>query len=75
MPKLPRLRRSCLAVPGSNPRFLEKAKGLDTDQVFLDLEAARARRRHISMSECGTGSRSPPSIAFGRPASAPPGTE
>jgi citrate lyase subunit beta/citryl-CoA lyase len=33
-----RSRRSCLAVPGSNPRFLEKAKGLPTDQVFLDLE-------------------------------------
>jgi citrate lyase subunit beta/citryl-CoA lyase len=25
-------------VPGSNPRFLEKAKSLDADQVFLDLE-------------------------------------
>ena len=25
-------------MPGSNPRFLEKAKGLDADQVFLDLE-------------------------------------
>ncbi|MFY0407285.1 HpcH/HpaI aldolase/citrate lyase family protein, partial [Solicola sp. PLA-1-18] len=35
-------RRSCLAVPGSNPRFLEKAKGLDADQVFLDLEDACA---------------------------------
>ena len=33
-----RARRSCLAVPGSNPRFLDKAKGLDADQVFLDLE-------------------------------------
>ncbi len=33
-----RSRRSCLATPGSNPRFLEKAKGLDADQVFLDLE-------------------------------------
>jgi len=33
-----RSRRSCLAVPGSNPRFLEKSKGLDADQVFLDLE-------------------------------------
>ncbi|HEY7045130.1 MAG TPA: CoA ester lyase [Nocardioidaceae bacterium] len=38
MPEAPRPRRSCLAVPGSNPRFLEKAKGLDADQVFLDLE-------------------------------------
>jgi citrate lyase subunit beta/citryl-CoA lyase len=37
-----RSRRSCLAVPGSNPRFLEKAKGLPADQVFLDLEDAVA---------------------------------
>jgi citrate lyase subunit beta / citryl-CoA lyase len=37
-----RPRRSCLAVPGSNPRFLEKAQGLATDQVFLDLEDACA---------------------------------
>jgi len=29
-------------VPGSNPRFLEKAKGLSADQVFLDLEDAVA---------------------------------
>jgi len=33
-----RSRRSCHAVPGSNPRFLEKAQGLDADQVFLDIE-------------------------------------
>jgi citrate lyase subunit beta/citryl-CoA lyase len=33
-----RSRRSCLAVPGSSPRFLEKARTLDADQVFLDLE-------------------------------------
>jgi citrate lyase subunit beta/citryl-CoA lyase len=33
-----RARRSCHAVPGSNPRFLEKAQGLESDQVFLDLE-------------------------------------
>ncbi len=37
-----RSRRSNLAVPGSNPRFLEKAKGLGADQVFLDLEDACA---------------------------------
>ncbi len=36
----PRARRSCLAVPGSNPRFLEKAQSLPADQVFLDLEDA-----------------------------------
>ncbi|MFB9250800.1 HpcH/HpaI aldolase/citrate lyase family protein [Sphaerisporangium melleum] len=33
-----RSRRSCLAVPGSNTRFLEKAQGLPADEVFLDLE-------------------------------------
>src|ERR1700743_817142 len=37
-----RPRRSNLAVPGSNPRFLEKARGLGADQVFLDLEDACA---------------------------------
>jgi citrate lyase beta subunit len=37
-----RPRRSCLAVPGSSPRFLEKAQGLAVDQVFLDLEDACA---------------------------------
>src|SRR4051795_9815554 len=37
-----RSRRSNLAVPGSNPRFLDKAKGLSADQVFLDLEDACA---------------------------------
>jgi citrate lyase subunit beta / citryl-CoA lyase len=38
----PRSRRSCLAVPGSSPRFLDKARGLPADQVFLDLEDACA---------------------------------
>jgi citrate lyase subunit beta / citryl-CoA lyase len=33
-----RSRRSCLAVPGSSPKMLEKAQGLPADQVFLDLE-------------------------------------
>ena len=31
-----------MTVPGSNPRFLEKARGLEADQVFLDLEDACA---------------------------------
>jgi citrate lyase subunit beta/citryl-CoA lyase len=38
----PRARRSCLAVPGSSPKMLEKAQGLPADQVFLDLEDAVA---------------------------------
>lgn len=37
-----RSRRSVLAVPGSNPRFIEKARGLETDAFFLDLEDAVA---------------------------------
>src|ERR1700693_5916172 len=37
-----RPRRSCLAVPGSSARFLEKAQSLHADQVFLDLEDACA---------------------------------
>ena len=37
-----RPRRTCLSVPGSNPRMIEKAKGLAADEVFLDLEDAVA---------------------------------
>ncbi|MCW2900264.1 MAG: Citrate (pro-3S)-lyase [Streptosporangiaceae bacterium] len=37
-----RSRRSTLAVPGSNPRFIEKAQGLPVDEIFLDLEDAVA---------------------------------
>jgi len=35
-----RLNRSELAVPGSNPKFLEKAAGSSADVIFLDLEDA-----------------------------------
>ena len=41
-PAVPRLNRSELAVPGSNPRFLEKAAESAADVVFLDLEDAVA---------------------------------
>jgi citrate lyase subunit beta/citryl-CoA lyase len=37
-----RARRSVLAVPGNDPHKLEKAKGIVTDAVFLDLEDAVA---------------------------------
>jgi citrate lyase subunit beta/citryl-CoA lyase len=37
-----RPRRSCLAVPGSSLKMLDKAQGLPADQVFLDLEDAVA---------------------------------
>ena len=60
-----RSRRSCLAVPGSNPRFLDKARGLPVDQVFLDLEDAVAplakpdARRNIvaALNEGGWGDK------------------
>ena len=37
-----RSRRSCLAVPGSSQKMIDKARGLPADQVFLDLEDACA---------------------------------
>jgi malyl-CoA/(S)-citramalyl-CoA lyase len=41
-PALPRLHRSELAVPGSNPAFFEKAAKSAADIVFLDVEDAVA---------------------------------
>jgi citrate lyase subunit beta / citryl-CoA lyase len=57
---LVRPRRSCLAVPGSNQRFLEKAQSLPADQVFLDLEDACApllkeKARHMVVSALNGG--------------------
>ncbi|TQK28368.1 CoA ester lyase [Arthrobacter sp. SLBN-53] len=42
MDNLYRPRRTCLSVPGSSDKMIEKAKTLDADQVFLDLEDAVA---------------------------------
>src|SRR4051812_2376011 len=39
---MPRSRRTCHAVPGSNERFIAKAVALDADEIFLDLEDAVA---------------------------------
>ncbi|TDQ49968.1 HpcH/HpaI aldolase/citrate lyase family protein [Actinorugispora endophytica] len=60
-----RSRRSVLAVPGSNPRFVEKARGLEVDAFFLDLEDAVAplekdAARHAvvaALNEGGWGGR------------------
>ncbi|GLU47564.1 HpcH/HpaI aldolase/citrate lyase family protein [Nocardiopsis ansamitocini] len=60
-----RSRRSVLAVPGSNPRFIEKARGLAVDAFFLDLEDAVAasekeRARELvaaALNEGGWGDR------------------
>ncbi len=42
---VPRLNRSTLAVPGSNPRFIEKAPDSTADIVFFDLEDSVAPDR------------------------------
>jgi citrate lyase beta subunit len=53
VPEEYRSRRSCLAVPGSGQRFLDKARGLAADEMFLDLEdvvapaAKEAARRNV----------------------------
>ena len=41
-PRVTRVQRSELAVPGSNPGMFEKAAGSNADYVFLDLEDAVA---------------------------------
>lgn len=46
-----RLRRSALFMPASNPRAIEKAKGLDCDVVILDLEDAVAPELKVSARE------------------------
>ena len=53
-------RRSVLAVPGSSPKMLEKAKGLDADAIFMDLEdsvapLAKADARKNVMSALNEG--------------------
>ncbi|HEY6274894.1 MAG TPA: CoA ester lyase [Streptosporangiaceae bacterium] len=42
MPSEYRPQRSCLAVPASSQRFIDSARGLPADEVFLDLEDAVA---------------------------------
>ena len=37
-----RPRRTCLSVPGSSQKMIDRAKGLPADEVFLDLEDAVA---------------------------------
>ncbi|GAB3698598.1 HpcH/HpaI aldolase/citrate lyase family protein [Mariniluteicoccus flavus] len=54
----PRVRRTVLAVPGSSERFLTKARGLDADAVFLDLEdavapAAKSEARGLIVAALG----------------------
>ncbi len=41
-PRQPRLQRSELAVPGSNPSFIDKSAASDADFIFLDIEDAVA---------------------------------
>jgi citrate lyase subunit beta/citryl-CoA lyase len=48
---MPRSRRSCHAVPGSNERFIAKSVDLEADEVFLDLEDAVAPNEKDSARE------------------------
>ena len=56
-----RPRRTCLSVPGSNAKMIEKAKGLPADQVFLDLEdsvapdAKAAARTRVAAALASSG--------------------
>ena len=47
----PRPRRSALYMPASNPRAIEKAKGLPCDAVILDLEDAVAPEAKVEARE------------------------
>jgi citrate lyase subunit beta / citryl-CoA lyase len=56
-----RPRRSCLAVPGSSQRFIDKARELNCDEFFLDLEdavapAAKTAARATVIEALNTGS-------------------
>lgn len=64
MSNLTRSRRTVLAVPGSSPRFLAKAKDLDADALFLDLEdavapAAKEQARGLVIDALRGGFRAP----------------
>jgi citrate lyase subunit beta/citryl-CoA lyase len=48
MTRADRLRRSCLAVPGSSPHMMAKAAASTADHVFFDLEDACAPSEKLS---------------------------
>jgi citrate lyase subunit beta/citryl-CoA lyase len=56
-----RVRRTCLSVPGSSQKMIDKAKGLPADEVFLDLEdavapdAKSAARSLVAAALAGSG--------------------
>jgi citrate lyase subunit beta/citryl-CoA lyase len=48
MTRVARPRRSCLSVPGSSEKMLKKARELEADQVFLDLEDSVAPLQKVA---------------------------
>jgi citrate lyase subunit beta / citryl-CoA lyase len=50
-----RSRRACLVVPGSNTHMLSKARGLEVDQVILDLEDSVAPAAKVEARQLVTG--------------------
>lgn len=56
----PRIRRTTLAVPGSSPKMIEKARNLSVDAIFLDLEdavspLAKVEARETVVTELNAG--------------------
>ena len=61
--------RSALFLPASNPRAIEKARGLDADVVILDLEdavapEAKVEARGAAVAAVGTGGFKAPTVAI-----------
>ena len=60
-----RPRRTCLSVPGSSRKMIDKAKGLAADEIFLDLEDAVApaakeeARARVAAALCEPGWSAP----------------
>jgi citrate lyase subunit beta/citryl-CoA lyase len=59
--------RTALFLPASNPRAIEKARGLDADMIFLDLEDAvppehKAAARDAAIAAVAEGFRCPAAI-------------
>ena len=61
-----RPRRTCLSVPGSSQKMIDKAKDLPADEVFLDLEDAVAPDAKAAARTRVAGALADPSWARGK---------
>ena len=63
-----RVRRSCLSVPGSNPKMLAKSTSLPADEIFFDLEdsvvpSAKEQARANVIEALESGNRGDKTVA------------